>query len=111
MVSLPVPWLGHLVRTSGALKPGVPALGATCCFLFKKRSTSLSTLENSNDMTFGAYEGCVPRQADVTDAVSHVTAAGESLTDSGGVRFLSTQSQSYRGVFLPLTIQRRSHRD
>lgn len=30
----PVPWLGHLVRTSGALKPGVPALGASCCFLY-----------------------------------------------------------------------------
>lgn len=32
-MSMAVPWLGHLVRTSGALKPGVPALGATCCFL------------------------------------------------------------------------------
>lgn len=36
----PVPWLGHLVRTSGALKPGVPALGASCCLLHQTHATT-----------------------------------------------------------------------
>ena len=29
--SMAVPWLGCLSRTSGGLKPGVPALGACIC--------------------------------------------------------------------------------
>ena len=33
----PVPWVGQQVRTSGALNPGVPALGATCFFLEEQR--------------------------------------------------------------------------
>lgn len=30
---VPVVWVGHFVSTSGALNPGVPALGATCWHL------------------------------------------------------------------------------
>lgn len=30
---IPVVWLVHLSNTSGALNPGVPALGATCGLL------------------------------------------------------------------------------
>ena len=32
-ISTAVVWWGHFSRTSGALKPGVPALGAFCCAL------------------------------------------------------------------------------
>lgn len=38
IITSPVPWSGHLVRTSGALNPGVPALGATCCFLLRRKN-------------------------------------------------------------------------
>lgn len=52
-------------------------------FPVKKRSNSLlSTLESLNDMTTTADEEYVPRQADVADAISHVTAAGECRADS-----------------------------
>ena len=32
-ISTAVVWWGHFSRTSGALNPGVPALGAFCCTL------------------------------------------------------------------------------
>lgn len=90
----PVPWLGHLVRTSGALKPGVPALGATCCFLFLIKSTWISNRQKKKRYhmnvlykrgfkwqasLFSLRFLLIPGQADVADTVSLVAVTGEAL--------------------------------